>query len=58
MDFLNWWFETHYILSTILTMAPAFLWCIFKGEVLRGWVIVGIWLLFGGMKITNELCKD
>lgn len=28
MDFLQWWFDKHYILSTILTPFYTFLWAI------------------------------
>ncbi len=31
MEFLSWWFDTHYILSTILSPGWTILWCIFKG---------------------------
>jgi len=36
MDFVTWWFDTHYIWSTILTPWLTFIWCIFKGSFWRG----------------------
>jgi hypothetical protein len=44
-QFLLWWFDTHYIWSTILTPFWTMLWTIFKGEFLwRGVVCCIIWI--------------
>lgn len=34
-DFFSWWFDTHYILSTIFSPAFTFLWLIFTNG--SGW---------------------
>lgn len=44
MDFITWWFDEHYIWSTLLTPTVTFAWCIFKGEVIRG-VIAFLWMM-------------
>jgi hypothetical protein len=35
-DFITWWFDTHYIWSTLLTPAMTLAWCCWKGVVVRG----------------------
>ena len=45
MDFINWWFDKHYIWSTILTPAITLAWCCYKGIVGRGIID---FLLMGG----------
>lgn len=43
MDFINWWFDTHYLWSTLLTPAMTIAWCCFKGDMV--WrMIVAIFL--------------
>lgn len=36
MDFINWIFDKHYILSTLFFSGLSLLWCVYKGLVLRG----------------------
>ncbi len=50
MDFLNWWFEQHYIISVIMTSPITFAWCWFKGETLRA-SICAILIIFCGFRI-------
>ena len=45
-DFLTWWFDVHWFWSTVLTSTMTFVWCIWKGEVVRG---VVAFLLMGGL---------
>jgi hypothetical protein len=42
MDFITWWFDEHWVWSTLLTPAITFAWCCFKGEVVRGIVAFGL----------------
>lgn len=45
-NFFLWWFEEHYILSTIFTPFVVMLWCIFKGEfICRGLIALILFLL-------------
>lgn len=46
MDFLHWWFDTHWILSTLVTPAWTFLWCIWSGD--QGWrpTLIVVWYMF------------
>ncbi len=47
MDFINWWLDTHYIWSSILTPGLSVLWCIFKGgSVMRAIICTALFLLF------------
>jgi hypothetical protein len=34
--FITWWFEKHFIWSTLLTPGMTLAWCFYKGLVLRG----------------------
>lgn len=44
-QFFLWWFEEHYIWSTLLTPFLVMLWTIFKGEFIwRGVVACLVWL--------------
>ena len=45
MEFITWWFDSHYIVSTIFTPGMALAWCVYKGLVFRGivaFLILGI----------------
>jgi hypothetical protein len=44
-DFLSWWFDTHYILSTLLTPFLMVLWAIWKGQALQGIMAVLVMIL-------------
>ena len=35
MDFLTWWFDEHYIVSTIVTPALSIAWAIYKDRAIR-----------------------
>lgn len=35
MDFITWWFDHHYIVSTIMTPGLSLAWCVYKGLVVR-----------------------
>jgi len=48
MEFLSWWFDTHYILSTILSSGWTILWCVFKGEAAVRLIIAVIITLCAG----------
>lgn len=51
MDFLSWWFDTHYILSTLLTPATTWVWLIYQdGSGWREAVCILVWLLFAAAK--------
>lgn len=36
MDFITWLFNEHYIVSTIFFPGLSFMWCLYKGLVIRG----------------------
>jgi hypothetical protein len=36
MDFINWWLEEHFIISTIITPALSLAWSFYKGLFIRG----------------------
>ena len=38
--FVRWYFDTHYILSTLVTPWWALLWCVYKGLVVRALVCI------------------
>lgn len=48
MEFITWWFETHYIASTLFTPGLTLAWCIFKGLFWRGVVACVVWMLITG----------
>ncbi len=50
MEFLTWWFDKHYIVSTLITTEMAIAWCVYKGLVVRGLVCVFLILLTGVSK--------
>jgi hypothetical protein len=41
MDFINWWFDQHYIVSTLLTPVMSLAWCFYQELIFRG-IISGI----------------
>lgn len=41
MDFIYWWFDQHYIVSTLLTPTMTFAWSFYQESLLRG-IISGI----------------
>jgi len=42
MDFITWWFETHYVASTILTPFFTWMWLLFTdGSTTREFVAAG-----------------
>ena len=43
MDFITWWFEVHYIWSTLLTPVTSFVWLIYTDG--NGWRMVTCLLL-------------
>jgi len=43
MIFMEWWFDSHYIMSTIFTPGFTFGWAVYKGLVIRGIVAIFIW---------------
>jgi hypothetical protein len=46
MDFITWWFDSHYIVSTLLTPGFTFAWCIFyKASIFR--LIISFLLALG-----------
>lgn len=36
MEFIEWYLDKHYIISTLLTPILALIWAVYKGLVLRG----------------------
>lgn len=36
MEFITWWFDTHYIASTLLTPGATVIWCMYEDLFLRG----------------------
>lgn len=49
--FIQWWFDTHYIASTIFTPSITLAWCFYKGLALRG---VIAFLLMGGISFRGR----
>ena len=46
MEFITWWFGTHYIASTIFTPGLTFAWCIFaKASLIR--LVISFMLALG-----------
>jgi len=43
MDFIEWWFDKHYIISTLITPGFTLAWCGFKGLVGRGIIALLLW---------------
>ncbi len=43
MDFITWWFQEHYIISTIITPGLTLVWCGFNGLLVRGIITFFIW---------------
>ena len=52
MDFIDWVFDKHYILSTIFIPGLSFWWCVYKGLVIRG-VIAFILMSLTAVKIVK-----
>ncbi len=46
MDFIYWWFDEHYVWSTLLSPFVTFLWCCFKGLGWRGFSALMIWFFW------------
>ena len=44
MDFINWWFDTLYITSTIITPGFTLAWCLYHDIFWRGIIAFIIWL--------------
>jgi len=56
MDFITWWFDSHCILSTLLTPFWSFIWCCFKEN--YSWrffvsLIVGVLQLIGEINVRS-----
>ena len=41
VDFIYWWFDEHYIVSTLLTPVMTLAWCVYKELIIRG-IISGV----------------
>ena len=48
MEFLEWWFTTHWFWSTLLTPMLCFAWACFKGLIARGIVSFLLAFIFVG----------
>jgi len=44
MDFITWWFNHHYVVSTLLTPFMTLAWVFYKGLVIRG-IFTVIWII-------------
>jgi len=54
MDFLTWWFETHYIASTLLTPFCTWIWLLYTdGNFWHEFVAIVVWLLYGGLNFKK-----
>jgi hypothetical protein len=52
MDFITWWFDEHYILSTVFTTNMSLAWSFFTGNVGRGVICTA--LIFIGAAWQNR----
>jgi hypothetical protein len=43
IDFISWWFDEHYIISTLITPGFTLAWCGFKGLIMRGIISLLVW---------------
>lgn len=50
MEFLQWWFDKHYIFSTIITTEMTLAWCAFNGLIWRGLFCIFLILLEGWLR--------
>lgn len=55
MDFINWWFAQHYVISTLLMPAESAIYGIYKDDWLRFFAGAFLWCLFN---IIIEAVKD
>jgi len=54
MDFINWWFMTHWIWATILTPGFVFLYAIFTDQTAWAFAAACVWLvLHGGLRFSK-----
>ena len=55
MDFITWWFDKHYIWSTILTPFFSFIWCLFNDDAskIRAVIAFILWLFEAGHSHKN-----
>ena len=53
MDFITWWFQSHDILSTILTPGLSVLYSIYTDNAFRFIIAFIIWIFFKGV-ILNK----
>ena len=45
MEFLSWWFDTHYIVSTLMTPGLTVAWAAWRDLDARFWVAFVVWLV-------------
>ncbi|MBF0398794.1 MAG: hypothetical protein HQK78_18600 [Desulfobacterales bacterium] len=55
MDFIHWWFEKHYVWSTIFTPLLTIIWCCYKKLFIRGIIAVGFLIVSYFSKDLLEL---
>ncbi len=54
MDFITWWFDKHYILSSITMPCFSLVWAIYYGLVIRGIVCaLFVFVLISGQMISS-----
>ena len=49
MDFMEWWFDCHYILSTLLSPGVTILWLVYTSSLSIRWFFAILWLLVRGI---------
>lgn len=54
--FLVWWFDTHYILSTLITPFWSFLWALYNNLTVRA-VVCALPTIFSVTRFVVELLK-
>ena len=44
MDFITWWFDKHYVLSTAFMPLWCVVWAVYKGLAVRAVVSFAVWM--------------
>ena len=54
MDFIHWWFDTHWIWASILTTGPTFLYALFTEQTAWAWALAACWWVGPVLKALRE----
>lgn len=54
MNFLQWYFETHWIWATVLTPFTTFLWALYTDATGWAWGCAGVWFTYAIVKASAK----